>query len=265
MKNGETMYIYEIIKPGTWIDSEDRDWAWNIEGLLRSLEGQFFEANLVLNMFLNTISRDRSNTSREQWEADSNRRAKIRKEIESGFDNSYDHNNWEEIHFQTEVAFKREQWQAGRIPREFEHNQASIHARTFLYALDSFDKFLNVLKKTECVPDKIEEIHEKLGESFPDLREVRNSSHHMEDRTRSLGKYGKPIDLKPIDNQLIKADGGALVLNCLNGTRYGNTMADGHYGEVDVSPQSMELLSSIFQEVLDSFQWKGQKSHLPSL
>lgn len=87
----------------------------------------------------------------------------------------------------------------------------------------------------------------------------------MEDRTRSLGKYGKPIDLKPIDNQLIKADGGALVLNCLNGTRYGNTMADGHYGEVDVSPQSMELLSSIFQEVLDSFQWKGQKSHLPSL
>jgi hypothetical protein len=23
MKNGETMYIYEIIKPGTWIDSED--------------------------------------------------------------------------------------------------------------------------------------------------------------------------------------------------------------------------------------------------
>jgi hypothetical protein len=140
-----------------------------------------------------------------------------------------------------------------------------MHARAFLYALDSFDKFLNVLKKTENVPTKIEEIHKEFGDSFPDLREVRNSSHHMEDRTRSLGKYGKPIDLKPIDNQLLKADRGALVLNSLNGTKYGNTMADGHYGEVDVSPQSMEVLSSIFQEILDSFQWKGQKSHLPNI
>lgn len=59
------MYIYEIVKPGTWIDSDDRDWTWNIEGILRNLEGQFFEANLALNMFLNTISRDRGDMSRE--------------------------------------------------------------------------------------------------------------------------------------------------------------------------------------------------------
>jgi len=259
------MYIYEIIKPGTWLDGEDRDWAWNIEGLLRSLESQFFEANLALNMFLNTISRDRSNMSGEQWEADSNRKAEIKKDIESKFDDPY--SNWDEIHFQTEVAFKREQWQAGRIPREFEHNQAFMHARAFLYALDSFDKFLNILKKTENVPAKIEEIHKEFGDSFPDLRGVRNSSQHMEDRSRGLGggRNPKPLELKPIDNQLVKADVGALVLNSLNGTKYGNTMADGHYGEVDVSPQSMEVLSSIFQETLDSFQWKGQKSHLPSI
>jgi hypothetical protein len=60
--------------------------------------------------------------SREQWEADSNRKAEIKKDIESKFDDSYNHHNWDEIHFQTEVAFKREQWQAGRIPREFEYN-----------------------------------------------------------------------------------------------------------------------------------------------
>lgn len=261
------MYIFEIIKPGTWLDSEDQDWIRNIESLLRSLEGQFFEANLALNMFLNTISCDQRNISREQWEADSNRKSEIRKEIESKYDNPYKYNNWDEIHFQTEVAFKREQWQAGRIPREFEHNQAFMHARAFLYALDSFDKFLKVLKKTENVPVKIEKIHKEFGDSFPDLRGVRNSSQHMEDRSRGLGggRNPKPLELKPVDNQLVKADGGALILNSLNGTKYGNTMADGHYGEVDVSPQSMEVLSSIFQETLDSFQWKGQKSHLPSI
>jgi len=37
-------------------------------------------------------------------------------------------------------------------------------------------------------------------------------------------------------------NGGLLILNSLNGAKYGSTMADGHYGEVDVSPESMERL-----------------------
>ena len=89
----------------------------------------------------------------------------------------------------------------------------------------------------------------------------------MEDRSRGLGagRNPKPPELKPIDNQIIKAEGGALVLKCLNGTKYGNAMADGHYGEVDVSPESMSALCEIFQDVLDAFSWKGSKSHLPSI
>ena len=261
------MYIFEITKPGTWLDTDDREWSWEIEGILRSLEGQFYEANLELNMFLHAISRDRSNHSCEQWKTDANRRAAIRREVEAKYGNPYDHQNWDEIHFQTEVTFKREQWQQGRMPREFEHNQAFMHARSFLYALDLFDKFLKVLKSQPNVPVKISELYERFGTSFPDLRGVRNAAQHMEDRSRGLGagRNPKPLELKPIDNKMIKAEGGALVLNCLNGTKYGNTMADGHYGEVDVSPESMESLRSILQDILDSFQWKGPKNHLPSI
>jgi hypothetical protein len=40
-------------------------------------------------------------------------------------------------------------------------------------------------------------------------------------------------------------------------------MADGHYGEVDVSPESMEKLQKIFQEVLMSFKWRGPLQHEP--
>lgn len=261
------MYIFEITKPGTWLDCDDREWSWEIEGILRSLEGQFYEANLALNMFLHSITRDRSVHSREQWEADSRRRSEIRQEIESKLEHPYDHSSWDEVYLQTEIQFKREQWQSGRMPREFEHNQAFMHARAFLYALDSFDKFFNVLKASPNIPEQITELHERLGEAFPDLRGVRNTSQHMEDRSRGLGagRNPKPLELKPIDNQMIKADGGALVLNCLNGTKYGNTMADGHYGEVDVSPESMASLREIFQETLDAFKWKGSKSHLPSI
>ena len=259
------MYIFEIIKPGTWLDYDDRDWSWEIENILLSMQGQFYEANLALNMFIQTISHDRTDFNREQREADANRRSEISREIEATFENPYDHNNWEEIYFRTEVAFKKEQWQAGRMPREFEHNQPFIYARTFLYALDSFDKFLVVLKSQSNIPEKVIELHKQLGDTFPDLRGVRNTAHHMEDRSRGLDAKGNPIELKPIDNKMIKADGGALVLNCLNGTKYGNTMADGHYGEVDVCLDSMSSLRDIFQAVLDSFRWKGLKTHLPSL
>jgi hypothetical protein len=260
------MYIFEIIKPGTSLDYEDRNWSWEIEGILRSLEGQFYEANLALNMFLNSIQRDRNSHSQEQWEAESKRRSEIRREVEVKYDNPHDHAVWDEIQLETEIIFKREQWQSGKLPREFEHNQALMLARAFLYALDSFDKFLNVLKRQPNVPPKLEDMYIKFGSEFPHLRGVRNSSQHMEDRSRGLGagRNPQPLELKPIDNQLIKSEGGALVLNSLFGTKYGNTMADGHYGEVDVSPQSMEALHAIFQDILNAFDWKGSKCHLPS-
>jgi hypothetical protein len=41
-------------------------------------------------------------------------------------------------------------------------------------------------------------------------------------------------------------------------------MADGHYGEVDVSPESMNHLQTILKEVLNSFKWKGSPQHKPS-
>ncbi|WP_419207036.1 hypothetical protein ACN08N_19845 [Photobacterium leiognathi subsp. mandapamensis] len=92
----------------------------------------------------------------------------------------------------------------------------------------------------------------------------------MEDRSRGLGagrrgQPPQPLELKPIDNGMVKSENGALMLNCLNGTKYGNTMADGHYGEVDVSPASMEALRSVFQRLLEAFPWKGPKVHLPSV
>lgn len=261
------MYIFEIVKPGTWLDYDecDRDWTWEVEGILRNLENQFYEANLALNMFLQCLEMDKQSFSSEQWEKDSNRRSEIRRSIEQKYNNPYDHSLWEEISFETEIIFKREQWNSGKLPRVFQHNQRFMHARTFLYALDSFDKFLNVLKVKNNIPPAIAEIHERFGSSFSDLRGVRNTAQHIEDRSRGLGAgKNKKLDLKPINNQMIKSDGGALILNCLNGTKYGNTMADGHYGEVDVSLASMEILHSIFQEVLNAFQWKGSKSHLPN-
>ena len=261
------MYVFEITKPGTWLESEDRDKGWKIEQLLRHLESQFYEANLALNLFISFLNRKRQTDPREQWEADANRRSEISRQLEQKYSSNTSREVWDQLHFETEVVFKREQWQKGRLPREFEHNEGFIYARAFLYALDAFDKFLSVLSKEDGVPEAITGLHGQLGEQFADLRGVRNTAQHLEDRARGLGagRNPRPLDLQPIENQMINApNGGVLMLNCLNGTKYGSTMADGHYGEVDVSPDSMGKLQGIFQEVLNAFHWRGPKQHCPS-
>lgn len=260
------MFVFEITIPGTWVDSDDRDWAWRIDGQLLSLKSQFFEANAALNLFASIQSIHPAFADREMRERDSQCRADIKRSVEQEIGGLMSHENLETINFESEVRFKREKWANGGIPREFEHNLPFVYARAFLYALDAFDKFLGVLAKEPNVPPRVAQLHEQIAKNFPNLRGVRNTSQHLEDRSRGLGagKNPQPLELKPIANNIINAPGGALVLNCLNGSKYGSTMADGHYGEIDVSPESMQKLQYILQELLSLFSWRGPKQHAPS-
>ena len=267
MSQGAGVFVFEITTPGTGLDYEDRDWSWKIQGLIRNLESQFFEANLALNLFVQARAIRPAGLDRASWERDSQRRAEIQRMVEQERGAGSSMESWEEVRFEAEVRFKREQWGQGRIPREFEHNQPFLFARAFLYSLDAFDKFLGVLSTEAGVPTEVLDFHAQVARAFPDLRGVRNTAQHLEDRARGLGGMNpKPLDLKPVVNQMINAPGGgALILNSLNGSRYGSTMADGHYGEVDVSPESMQQLQCILQGVLASFRWRGPKQHSPSV
>lgn len=260
------MFVFEILKPGTWLNYEDRDWTWKIQIQLQSLESHFFEANGALNMFMQAQSNRPVLMNRDGRQRDLERRSEITNGLEKQYGGFELPDEWQAIRFESDVRFKREKWSEGRIPREFEHNLPFLYARAFLYALDAFDKFLGVLVRETNIPSQVAEYHAKLAEIFPDLRAVRNTTQHLEDRSRGLGagRNPKPLEFKPINNGHIKASSGALVLNCLNGSKYGSTMADGHYGEIDVSPDSMQQLQQILQAVLNSFEWRGPKQHAPS-
>ncbi|RAU43690.1 MULTISPECIES: hypothetical protein [unclassified Pseudomonas] len=260
------MYIFEIVVPGIWIDLEDRGLAWRTEGLLRSLQSQFFEANLALNLFEEAQSAVAARfPDRDAWFRDSQRRAEIQQALEVEVGGMLNRELMDQIRFQSEVIFKRERWASGVVPRELQHRIPFVHARTFLYALDSFDKLLNVLAKEPGAPSALTDAKDEMARLFPTLREVRNSAHHIEDRLRYLGKYNKPLDLKPVNAGGIRAPGGALILDNLNGSRYGATMVDGHFGEVDVSNESMEGLQAVLNNVYRAYPWKGPKQHLPSV
>lgn len=261
------MLIFEIVCPGTSIDNEDREWSLKMEQQLMFLENQFFTANSALNLFFSIRLDPPPLPTKGDWLRDCRRRTEIGKTVEREIGDIPFREKWEKINFESDVRFKREQWKNGSAPSHFELDIKLIAARAFLYALDAFEKLLGVISKEKNVPERVAFLHQNLIEYFPNLRGVRNTEQHLEDRFRRLGADKKQqIDLKPIANGFVEAPaGGILVLGNLNGTRYGSTMADGHYGEVDVSPASMTFLQKILEEIFQSFKWRGPKRHGPSV
>ncbi|WP_312581131.1 hypothetical protein [Atlantibacter hermannii] len=258
------MIIFELTKPGNFLASTDWEWAHKIEILLSNIEQAFVEANVSLNLFITEYSKniELAKPLLKSWEEERKRRDDLENLIrqEMGL-NQYDHND--ALNFEVDARFKREQWGQGELPRSHSHALIFLYAKSFLYALDSIDRFLYVLSSEPGVPENLKIIHQGISAVLPHLREVRNSSHHLEDRARGL-VFGKPLKLKPIDSGGIYAPNGALVLNNLHGTKFGTTMANGHFGEVDVSTESLGKIREIVQAVFDSFEWRGKKQHLPN-
>lgn len=150
----------------------------------------------------------------------------------------------------------------GNVPREFNHQIIFLHAHSFLYALDGISKIISVMNRTDKVSSGISEIYSSFKKDFPDLIEVRNSSQHIEDRIRGMGRNGKRINLKQINNSFIS--GKALVLSNLNGNKFGSTLSNGSFGEVEVSIDSLKRVQTHIQKIILALKWKGPKQYFPS-
>lgn len=257
------MLIFDIFIPGMRIQSKDDDQSWKIGNIVFALESRYIEANYSLNLFMSAKHKTTDN-GREKFDEMLNRKAEISKSIEEKYHNRVDFDAFHSINLEDDVLYNREQWKNGRVPSQFLHTLPFIYARTFLYAVDSFGKLLSVLSLEAGVPSQVKKFHADFEAAFPHVRGVRNSAQHAEDRVRSIGVGGKPIEYKPLDEPFISASGGVHISDCLCNSTYGSTMADGHYGKVDVSPESMQKLQRIFQEALNCLSWTGPKRHLPS-
>lgn len=72
------------------------------------------------------------------------------------------------------------------------------------------------------------------------------------------------IDLKPIDEGTIHAPGGGVTVpSSLNNNRFGCTMADGQFGEVEVSSGTLTDVGGLTQRTIDVFVWQGPGRFAP--
>jgi hypothetical protein len=260
------MVIFELLKPGHQLELLDnREKNFKLERLVDHLINTFFESNIALNLYLQEKERKSNDLKNIEvdWEKDRAITEEIRKNIEKQYNQDEVFTKFNEIHSKTQKELKIEKWKNGEIPKDFNNKIIFIYAKTFLFSLDNFEKQFDKLLAEEGVPHNAKILYKKFKDSFPKLRDLRNSAHHFEDRIRGMA-HSKKIDLKPIDNSAIYApNGGILVLNSLNNDNYGGVLADGTLGEVEVSVSSVSKLQEILQEFLYLLPWTGDCEHLP--
>jgi len=264
---GSSMFIVNIEYPGTWLEFPDKNKAFEIKNLISSMETAVIDMAITLTMFIECQQKNQeeysSDTMRDSWELDRQLRMRIEQEYRAALPNENDfYNNHDYHRTETEKLYRKEKLNSGEIPRSYKHRISFIHAHSFLSSADTFSKYLSVLAdETELA--HVKNLKKQLEDTFPSLSKIRNSAQHSEDRSRG---YGKPadvrkkvkMDLKPIDNGFIKAEGGGvLALSNLNGNRLGYTIDDGTYQEFEISQNTLGVVADLFQHLINGFQWTG--------
>jgi hypothetical protein len=143
----------------------------------------------------------------------------------------------------------------GILPGSLQHKVPFLYAKAFLNAADAIGRMIAVIEKYSTAPAAMKGASSRYYASFPDLRGVRNTTQHLEDRGRGLGERGRPM-------QPVQATSGpvmirGLAIDVLINNRFGSTLADGTYGEVEISAASLATIRDHIETVLQLFQWKG--------
>jgi hypothetical protein len=249
------MHIAEVIYPGTWLDVPDRELAFELEGMLRNLEDRVAEAAIALTMFESAVS---SRTDpRVEWERD----AEIRKEVEDHLraeEGEMYFRDFDRYRLESERRFLRKKVELGVAPRTYSHKVPFIHAHSFVYAVDSFGKFLDELCDYDAVAQAVSEARDEFDRRLPMVRKIRNSAMHLEDRSR---RYASTNDRRKGKRMEVQ---GFLGLSNLEGNLLCYTIDDGTYQKIAISQDALQVLVETVNKVLHAFPWKGPPRVAPS-
>jgi hypothetical protein len=262
------MFPFELTYPGHWLDCPGvaPGDVHEAQVVFHVLDSRLADAALSLRLFEHEMANFRPTAGPEPEAFNQHRRAledQLERELPQGMTPEERWSAYERIRFDADVALKRERWAAGEIPEAHMRRAVFLYAQAFLFALDGIGKTVTALGSAAWVPPAVLAARDDFYGKLPDLTGVRDTSHHLEDRARGRDRRGKPLAIKPVMNTAIHAPGGALILSNLNGNRYGSTMEDGSFGEIEVSAQSLELARLAIQTCIEAFTWRPSRHHEP--
>ena len=147
-------------------------------------------------------------------------------------------------------------WPAG-LERRF----VFLFARMFIQATDMFGRRLRQLQ--DRYPSSSDDIDDAFRTALPELRGVRNSIQHADERSLGLGSGRRPIVPGPVETPAIRSSGGAMFQDVLEDDWYGCTLEDGTFGRIQVARRTLDLLHGFVQRAVALGTWSGTPEPWP--
>ncbi len=243
------MHIAEVIYPGTWLDLPDGTFTTELYVMLLNLEDRIAEAAIALTMFEASIN------SRPDWRMELERDGQILQEVEDQLrtevgDEMY-FRDFFRFHFEAEHRVLRRKAELGVAPRSYAQKIPFMHAHSFLYAVDSFGKFLDKLCDYEAIPQPVRDARDEFNQKLPMVRKIRNSALHLEDRSRRYASWQDKNKGKRMKIQEIFG------FSNLEGNLLCYTIDDGTYQKIAVNEETLRVLVDTINKVVRAFPWKG--------
>jgi hypothetical protein len=137
------------------------------------------------------------------------------------------------------------------VPLTYWRKVPFMQAHSFVYALDSFGRFLDALCDYDVVPDAVRDAQLDFNARLPMVRKIRNSALHLEDRAR---RYASAEDRKK--GKRMKVDGFQGWSN-LEGSNLCYTIDDGSYQKVAIHADTLNVMTETLNRVLSGLPWTG--------
>lgn len=179
------------------------------------------------------------------------------------------------IRLNARIKYGQYQWANGEIPRSYKMALPGLYARAFVYSLDRISNLLRTLplKLTRAnetwtflteeersdlkrTSDEVNEVWDWFKSCFPELRDVRNSSAHIEDRLQFLSGKKDKKTRQPIPINVPRGPGLTSVMSeTLLGNKLTSLLSDGTHGSVAISAESLDNATSAIQAAINAFHW----------
>jgi hypothetical protein len=259
------MVVLELEMPGTWLDGIPAETSREITGLISLIWSSLADAALSLTYFDQVIGFP--TVHRERWEQDRQEEMEATRRVEATLlqdSSGWDRPLMEAARHVALTEVRRARWAGGRLPDTYSHRLPFLHARSFVTALEGVRKALAVMQTLPHVPSTLQDVVDRLDTDLGLMKHIRDAIQHGEDRVRGKDRRNKPILLLPVDNSAVSAPhGGVLIYDQLNGRRFGCSLADGSFGEVDISIETAMRVRDAVQDVINTLVWTGPRDHVP--
>lgn len=237
----------------------------DIESLCFLMSSCISDAVAALAMFEEAIPAIAADVvvSREAWERDCERSRQREAELEAERGLEWGDPDYFEksqaIREQAQRDALRQKWAEQSAQEIHRHRLPFIYAQSFVVTLALLQRSLVALRGYDLEPhvsDAIQQASDQFANALPGLAGVRDSTAHAEDRVRRKVR-NKTLAPGPVMSGGIHApDGDVLITSHLHGSRFGCTIADGTFAEIDVSDPTTEVAQVAVQAVFDALPWQ---------